>query len=134
MVGGGRYLGFEVALGEMEVQVGAEAEAVVPERARDPVFEAEQWGVTVVCALGKGSGFGLALRARVTPCCRGVAGDEEGQGGEVWDGKWALVGGWPRRFHGKSPGSSLDCALGLTPWECPGLGAPGWHWWRWCQR
>lgn len=84
-------------------------------------------------ALGKGAGFELDLGARVTPGWRGVAGDEEGWGGEVWNGKWAPVRGWPRRVHGKSPGSSLDCALGLTPWEWPGHAAPGWHWWRACQ-
>lgn len=83
--------------------------------------------------LGKVAGFGLDLGARVTPGWRGVVGGEEGWGGEVWNGKCAPVRGWPRRVHGKSPGSSLDCALDLTPWECPGHAAPGWHWWRACQ-
>lgn len=87
-----------------------------------------------VDALGKGAGFGLGLGARVTPGWRRAAECEGGRGGEVWDEKWAPVRGWPRRVHGTSPGSSLDCALGLTPWECPGLAAPGWHWWRACQR
>lgn len=42
MGGGGRYLGFEVALGEMVIQVGAETDVGVPERAPDPGIEAEQ--------------------------------------------------------------------------------------------
>lgn len=40
MGGGGRYLEFEVALGEVEAQVGAEAGLGVPERALGPGFEA----------------------------------------------------------------------------------------------
>lgn len=40
MGGGGRCLEFEVALGEVEAQVGAEAELGVPERALGPGFEA----------------------------------------------------------------------------------------------
>lgn len=37
---GGRCLEFEVSLGEVEAQVGAEAGLGVPERALDPGFEA----------------------------------------------------------------------------------------------
>lgn len=40
MGGGGRCLEFEVALGEVEAQVGAEAGLGVPERAFGPGFEA----------------------------------------------------------------------------------------------
>lgn len=58
-----------------------------------------------------------------------VAEGEEGRGREVWDGKWAPMKGWPKGGHGKSLGSFPGCALGQTPWEGPGLAAPGWHWW-----
>lgn len=40
MGGGGRCLEFEVALGELEAQVAAEAGLGVPERALGPGFEA----------------------------------------------------------------------------------------------
>lgn len=40
MGGGGRCLGFEVVLGEVEAQVGAEAGPGVPDRALGPGFEA----------------------------------------------------------------------------------------------
>lgn len=42
MVGGDRCLGFEVALGLTEAQMGPEAGAGVPERARGPGLEAER--------------------------------------------------------------------------------------------
>lgn len=83
-------------------------------------------------APGKDAGFGLGSWARAR--WRGEAEGEEGRGGEVWDGSWAPVRGWPKGGPGRSPGSSPGCALGQTPWECPGLAAPGWHWWRACQR